>query len=186
MSQPQPVQPLSTLEASPPALRLAAFLHARRHSRPTAVNLIKALAASPGRVYDSVELSLLLDRGSQPGAEGFLDIVRGGDPVCDSRALREYLARLDWIKRQCAPLPAGHPSRTELEREAAFLKAEIRRSTKPRGGIKNQPGDRKKAYLRLRNALTRLIASADPELAAYLRAHLKTGITFSWTGKPLP
>lgn len=168
--------------------KLACFLNASRFRVRTGVTALRTLAAKPGKTFQALELSTRLDF---PGVKLPLAALESLNlPFCDARALREYRARMSKLAAIRADLLALDPEAdlTEIDWESAWLLAEIRRNTKPRGGIKNHIPARKNAYLRLRNSFTRLIARAEkesPYLAQYIRRNLNTDNGFTWLGDEL-
>lgn len=165
--------------------KLACYLTASRFRVRTGVFALRILAARPGKTFQALELSARLD---YPGVNLSQTAVESLNiPVCDGQALREYRARLRILKALRAQLLEADTQAdlTEIDWERNWLRAEIRRSTKPRGGIKNYIPARKYAYLRLRNSLTRLIyraARESPSLADYIRSNLSTDNGFTWLG----
>lgn len=161
-----------------------------KHHRTTGAKALKVLLAKPGTVFDAIELSLAVDWGLV-NSEPLIGLLYGSYshiPVCDARALSEYRQRLGQLDNlKALRLATGHAADcSELDWEAAFLRAEIRNATKPRGGIKNIHTDKKRAYNRLRLALTRLLKRVDdPFLRSYIRRNLCTGLGFVWLGAPL-
>lgn len=103
---------------------------------------------------------------------------------------RQYharIAKLTALRASFAELDIC-PDRAEIDWEIAWLRAEIRHNTKPRGGIVNSNSARKRAYLRLRNAFTRLITLAAIEdifLSEYIRLNLRTDHGFTWQGEAI-
>ena len=161
-----------------------------KHRRTTGAKALKVLLAKPGTVFDAIELSLAMDWGLNK-TEPLIDLLYSAYshiPVCDAQALSEYRQRLSQLDNLKAHRLAGDPAAdcSELDWEAAFLRAEIRNATKPRGGIKNFRSDKKRAYNRLRLALTRLLKRVeDPLLHSYIRQNLCTGLGFVWLGDAL-
>ncbi|MGC9362804.1 MAG: hypothetical protein ACP5F3_07745, partial [Candidatus Syntrophosphaera sp.] len=142
------------------------------------------------KVFDPLELSLRLEvRRLDPRLLlALLDSAFTSVPHCDARALREYHHRVKQLEEKRSELlrSQAEPDLSELDWELAFIKAEIRRNTKPRGGIKNHNPALKQAWLRLKNSLSRLIAYAakeNPALAEHIRRHLQTAHGFAWHGE---
>ncbi|MBW6514945.1 MAG: hypothetical protein K0B87_09375, partial [Candidatus Syntrophosphaera sp.] len=147
------------------------------------------LGSQPGRVFSALELCLRIDLHPDDPALLLASLETGDTnvPYCDARALREYHARSNQLRKMREELLREDPTAdcSDIDWEYGFLMAEIRRNTKPRGGIKNHAPGRKHAYLRLRNSLARLIARAakeNPALAAYIKRYLRTDYGFAWYG----
>lgn len=171
-------------------IKLCGFLAESRAKFPTGAGALIILASQPREVFDPIELSLRMDlRRVDPWIIlALLDSAFTSEPYCDARALREYHRRVNQLEEKRAELlqSQAEPDLAEIDWELAFLKAEIRRNTKPCGGIKNHNPVLKQAWLRLKNSLSRLIAHAetkDPALAEYIRRHLQTAYGFAWHGK---
>ncbi|MGC9362743.1 MAG: hypothetical protein ACP5F3_07435 [Candidatus Syntrophosphaera sp.] len=171
-------------------IKLCGFLAETRGKFPTGAQALLILAAQPAKVFDPLELSLRMElHRADPGLIlALLDSAFTSVPHCDARALREYHHRVDQLEEKRAELlrSQAEPDLEELDWELAFLNAEIRRNTKPRGGIKNLNPTLKHAWLRLKNSFSRLTARAeakDPALAEYIRRHLQTAYGFAWHGE---
>lgn len=167
---------------------LARFLLSSHKRCGTAVDALLFLAARPGKVWQAMDLSLAVDNGPLEVSHTLLDTR--AIPVCDARALREYRARIAKLASIRAQLleTESEPDLTEIDWELRWLRAEIRRSLLFRGKIRGTNTARKHAWLRLRNAFTRLIARAQkdsPALAAYLRDNLSTSHGFAWLGEEI-
>jgi len=166
--------------------KLGLFLEA--HSNAVGARVLQILKSSPGRRFDVMELCMHLIAGPLPYGKT-LDLIYsawGDVPACDAKALRDYRRRLARLEGLLASGEADGDSsrRAEWEREAAFLRAEIRNSTKPNGQIKGIHPEKKRAYTRVHNALERLLAKADEPLRAYVRLNLRSGMDFIWLGLP--
>jgi hypothetical protein len=171
-------------------IKLCRFLAENRARVSTGAEALIVLAGEPGTTFSALELSLRLDihHGVPELLLELLDNAFTFVPYCDARALREYQHRVDQLEEKRALLlkTRDNPDLSEIDWEIGFLRAEIRRNTKPSGDIKNHNRERKLAYLRLKNPLSRLIARAqreDPALAAYIRQNLITDHDFAWLGQ---
>jgi hypothetical protein len=164
---------------------LSVFL--AQHADTVGARTLMVLISSPGKLYDVLELSFAVDWG-KANHDVLIDLLYNAYPaipVCDAQALNAYKARLTKLDQLRAKRLETDPAAdcTELDWETAFLKAEIRNATKPRGGIKNFRQTKKRAYNRLRLALTRLLRRVDdPFLYGYIQHNLKTGLGFVWLG----
>lgn len=174
-----PVPPVSLWNA------LAELL--AKHKSTTGAKALQVLLAKPGTVFDAIQLSLAVDWGAA-NTEPLIDMLYNAYsdiPVCDAQALCAYRHRLAQLEQIRAQRTVNDPTAacSDLDWEAAFLRAEIRNSTKPRGGIKNFRQTKKRAYKRLRIALVRLLKSAEnPLLHHYISQNLNTGLGFVWLG----
>lgn len=171
-------------------IKLCGFLAENRAKFPTGAGALLILASQPEKVFGPIELSLRLD-GRQVDPRllpALLDSAFARVPYCDARALREYRHRVNQLEKKREKLlrSQAEPDLEEIDWELAFIRAEIRRNTKPRGGIKNHNPALKHAWLRLKNSLSRLIAHAetqDPALAKHIRRRLQTAHGFAWHGE---
>lgn len=164
-----------------PEKQLREFL--ARHSSLAGAKILSLLINEPNLPHDALELSLRLQFGS-PEPSAFLALLSNAwsdVPACDAQALREYRQRLRQLEKLKAQASSENHDCSDLDWETAFLRLEIRRATRPRGGIKNLHPEKKRAYDSLQHALQRLLAKLDdPALARYVRQHLRTGLAFIW------
>lgn len=170
--------------------RLCRFLAASQLQVKTGVEALLFLGNHPGQIFKPLELSIRLDLHAEDPELllAKLDAAFTNVPYCDARALAQYQQRIRQLNRVREELlqTAPHADCADIDWELAFLRAEIRRNTRPRGGIKHHNSARKHAYLRLKVPLSRLIhraARRDPELASYIRLHLRTNHGFAWYGE---
>ena len=158
--------------------RLTAFL--ADHAQRTGARVLGVLLRHPNRSYSVIDIAFRVFPYEYPPhtLEAIAQSAFRGIPLADRRAQAQYLERRnDLIRRR----DAGEPNH---DWEIGCLNLELRRITKPGGAIKNEYPEMKKAYHCFKMSLNRLIARAqtrDPELAAHIRAHLRTGLWCRWS-----
>ncbi len=157
--------------------RLTAFL--ADHAHRTGARVLGVLLRRPNRPYSVIDIAFRIYKYNRSPWE--LEAIAKNAfhpiPMSDKRAQGQYIERLKLLR---ARKQAGD-NRGDWEIE--FLRKELRRITRPDGAIKNENPELKKVYYCFKMALNRLIARAqtrDPELADYIRGHLKTGIWCCW------
>ncbi len=157
--------------------RLIAFLLA--NSGRTGAKVLGVLHRNPDRYYSVIEIACRVYHYdlSPLALEAIAKNAFRGIPSSDEYARKQYLTRLQELnRRRCS-------GEANLDWEIDWLKKELRRITKPNGAIKNEYPEMMKAYHCFKMALNRLIARAntrDPDLADYIRSHLKTGLWCCW------
>lgn len=100
-------------------------------------------------------------------------------PGIDDQARREYSARLKRLKA----LEASGVEDPELDWEAAWLEAELKRHVRKGGALKKEIPELELAYHALYTAVWKLLSKvreSDPEIFSFLRANLVTGHSFLW------
>jgi hypothetical protein len=150
------------------------------HRRRTGARVLTALLANPGIPLTVMEIAFRIYKYDRTPWE--LEAIAKNAfrpiPFSDKRAQAMYIERLKLLRAQ---KKAGDG---RVDWEIGCLAKELRRITTPTGAIKNEYPEMKKAYHCFKMSLNRLIARAErlgqPELADYIRAHLRTGIWCCW------
>jgi len=158
--------------------QLLQFLSENRQR--TGSKVLTALLANPGRSLTVIDIAFRIfkyDR-SPWELEAIAKNAFHAIPFSDKYAQGQYIERLKLLR---AKKKAGD---NRVDWEISCLARELRRITTPTGAIKNEYPEMSKAYHCFKTALNRLIARAErqgqPDLADYIRDHLKTGIWCCW------
>jgi len=157
--------------------QLLQFLYENRQR--TGSKVLTALLANPGRSLTVIDIAFRIfkyDR-SPWELEAIAKNAFHAIPFSDKYAQGQYIERLKLLR---ARKKAGDG---RVDWEISGLARELRRITTPTGAIKNEYPEMSKAYHCFKMALNRLIARAntrDPDLADYIRDHLKTGLWCCW------
>lgn len=156
------------------------FLYQNR--KMTGARVIIALIVKPGM---NVELMELCRRMYYPhvAAEYVAKLSRGAFipiPLADKKTVAVYLERI----RVLTELKVPGTEQLDLDWELDWLERELRRVCRPGKGIRAEAPELKRAYAALRMGVNRLLRKAeasDKELYLYMRSHLKTGYSFTWS-----
>ena len=157
--------------------QLTAFL--LDHSSRTGAKVLGVLIRRPNRALSVIDIAFRVYHYdlSPLTLEAIAKNAFRGIPTSDAYARKQFLERRNLLLRRRA---AGE---TNLDWEIGFLNKELRRITKANGEIRHEYPELRKAYHCFKMALNRLTDRAntrDQELAAYIRAHLRTGIYCIW------
>lgn len=156
------------------------------HRQRTGAKVLTALLANPGRSLTVIDIAFRIFKYDRSPWE--LEAIAKNAfhpiPFSDKRAQGQYIERLKLLR---AKKKAGDD---RVDWEIGCLARELRRITTPTGAIKNEYPEMTKAYHCFKMALNRLVARAErqgqPELADYIRDHLKTGIWCCWHSESRP
>lgn len=150
---------------------------------------LRRLLAEPGREFHVLDLVSggVAGDAVEPGS-GFT--LESGMPVIDEQARAAYKRRLDEIDEDIAEAEAlGDADRVELARQDREFLARELGAALGLGGRARRAGDpaeraRTSVARSLRYALTAL-GEHDPDLAAHLRLHVRTGLYCSYQPDPV-
>lgn len=167
----------SSLQNQP---RLEETLHRLRYM--AGAKVIRVLMETPGKSVPVPELCRRIYRPdlSPSDFEGLWEAAFRPLPGIDAQARREYSARLNQLKA----LKASGVENPELDWEAAWLEAELKRNVRKGGALKKEAPELELAYHALYTAvwkLLRKVRESDPEIFSLLRASLVTGHSFLWS-----
>ncbi len=164
---------------------LSAFLSRKRHL--LGAQALRKLMASPGQKISAVVLDQMIKRRLATPPPDAVDsepiLVELPIPLSDSKTLREVRLRLDWLLQAKSMQEAVAGDTAALDREISILKQYLQQCTTPQSRIRCRPHTDRTAYLRLHNALNRLLKHArqeSPQLGQFIRSHLQTGKFFCW------
>jgi len=155
--------------------RTRSFL--RRHSHTLGGQIISLLREHPGQTFILPELSRLIH--GHAGLEELSKTAFRPIPLADKKAQAQYIER---CRKLIAQKAAGARD-PDIDWELDFLTRELRRITRPRGGIKSQIPELDRAYHNLYTCVWKLLRKArrdEPEVHAHLKAHLRYGANFCW------
>ncbi|MDQ3898639.1 MAG: AAA family ATPase [Actinomycetota bacterium] len=177
---------LESLQAGDGALRLrkegeywaVAFRGSELRQRDSkGMRYLARLVANPGREIHAVELAVGEGRGTVP-RERELEANGAGDAgtVLDAAAKAAYRRRLDDLRRD------GRGP--DVEREIAFLEAQLGAATGRAGRDRRAASDAERARQSVTKAVKEAVerlSEADATLGDHLRAAVRTGIYSSYT-----
>ncbi|MGC9362103.1 MAG: hypothetical protein ACP5F3_04160 [Candidatus Syntrophosphaera sp.] len=159
--------------------RLGETLHRLRYM--AGAKVIRILMESPGKSIPVPEICRRIYRPDLSPSD-FTRLWEAAFrplPGIDARARREYSVRLKKLKA----LEASGVEDPELDWEAAWLEAELKRHVRKGGALKKEAPELELAYHGLYTAvwkLLRKVKKSDPEIFFLLRANLVTGHSFLW------
>ena len=174
-----PYPEATVIPAPEPLPGLDAFLS--RHKRLEGARALRILLNHPHQEIPASRLDEMLRQGRAellPDSGESFPLVETPIPYCDSRAIREVKARLEYLLRLTTPADSAR------RREISALRGYLRDCQGPGGRLRSFESSSRKPYKRIwaaLNCLLRHCRKEDPRLCLLLRKHLHSGRKFCFS-----